>query len=235
MGRAVGNRPAHRLDRERIVPDALMLSREYRTIFVHVPKTGGQSIESVFLRVLGLTRETRAPLLLMPNPDPSRGPRRLAHLYASEYAALGYVSRKEFSSFFKFAVVRNPWARAVSLYKFRGRSQGIAFDRFVQEALVERREMPELDSRQVDAQTLYVHGEGGALLVDKVLRYENLAAEFAEASRRIFGREEPLPAANVSPDRRDYRMFYDEATVELVAKVYAADIEAFGYKFDRGA
>jgi hypothetical protein len=212
-----------------------MLSRDYRTIFVHIPKTGGQSIETVFLHVHGLTRDTRSALLLMPNPDPSKGPRRLAHLYAREFTSLGYVSRKEFKSFFKFAVVRNPWARAVSSYKFRVKSHRIAFDRFVREALVERNKIPDLDTRQIDAQTLYVHDEAGRLLVDKVLKHENLATEFAEISRTIFGRAELLPAVNVSLDRRDYRSFYDDATAEIVAKVYAADIEAFGYKFDDAA
>ncbi len=212
-----------------------MLSRDYRTIFVHIPKTGGQSVETVFLRVHGLTWEKRAPLLLRPNADPLKGPRRLAHLYASEYCSLGHVSRADFESFFKFAVVRNPWARSVSSYKFAVQSQGIAFDRFVRETVLERRPLPGLDSRQVDAQTLYVQGERGDLLVDEILKYENLTAGFAEISRRIFGREEKLPAVNVSPDRRDYRTFYDDETAEIVARTYAADIEAFGYKFDDAA
>ena len=38
-----------------------MLCHDYRTIFVHVPKTAGQSIEMVFLNKLDLTWEQRAP------------------------------------------------------------------------------------------------------------------------------------------------------------------------------
>src|SRR5689334_2187766 len=69
-----------------------MLSHRFQTIFIHVPKTAGQSVERVFLEKHGLTWETRSELLLRENPDPSLGPRRLAHLYAREYVDKGYVS-----------------------------------------------------------------------------------------------------------------------------------------------
>src|SRR5687768_14243923 len=67
----------------RVEPD--VICREYRCLFVHVPKTAGMSIEHVFLRLVGLTWETRAPLLLGGNDDPRLGPPRLEHLKASEY------------------------------------------------------------------------------------------------------------------------------------------------------
>jgi hypothetical protein len=210
-----------------------MLSRDYRTIFVHIPKTGGQSIETVFLRVHGLTWEQRAPLLLRPNADPAKGPPRLAHLYAREYVSCGHVTAEEFDSFFKFAVVRNPWARAVSSYKYMEQGRGNPFDRFIHDLLDWRRGAAQ--TRQMDPQVNFIRSAEGKLIVDRLLRFENLAAEFAEASRKVFGREEPLPAVNVSPDRRDYRTFYDDATAEIVAKVYADDIAAFGYTFDAGA
>ena len=95
-----------------------MICHDFRTIFVHVPKTAGQSVEMVFLNKLNLTWEQRAPLLLRPNSDPAKGPPRLAHLYASEYVSCGHISDEDFARYFKFSVVRNPWARAVSVYKF---------------------------------------------------------------------------------------------------------------------
>jgi hypothetical protein len=210
-----------------------MLSRTHRTIFVHIPKTGGQSIETVFINAHGLTWETRAPLLLRRNPDRTRGPQRLAHLYADEYCGLGFATSDDFSTFFKFAAVRNPWARAVSSYKYAFQRSGMPFSRYAREVLLSGKHIA--DPRHFDPQLRYLRGVNGTTLVDKVIRYETLAAEFAEVSRKIFGREEPLPVVNVSPDRRDYRTFYDDATAEIVAKVYADDIAAFGYSFDQGA
>ena len=210
-----------------------MLSRDYRTIFIHIPKTGGQSIERVFLGVHGLTWEGRAPLLLRQNTDPSKGPPRLAHLFAREYVSCGHVSVEDFETFFKFAVVRNPWARAVSAYKYMTEGRSYPFEAFIRDFSARRGNLTQ--TRQVDPQVSYVQDAGGRLIVDRLLRFENLKAEFAEVGRKIFGREEPLPLSNVSPDRRDYRTFYDDATAEIVEKVYADDIAAFGYSFDQGA
>ncbi len=209
-----------------------MLSHDLRTIFIHVPKTAGQSIEMVFLKKLNLTWQERAPLLLRPNRDPAKGPPRLAHLYADEYVACGHISAEDFASYFKFGVVRNPWARAVSEYKFAYQPRGIAFDLFLSEVIGKGRGV--VERRHVDPQKRFLYSEDGTLLVDRVLRYESLADEFAEVSRTIFGRREPLPVVNAAPDRSDYRSFYDEAGRRLIAEAYGDDIETFGYQFEGG-
>jgi hypothetical protein len=172
-------------------------------------------------------------LLLRENTDPSKGPPRLAHLYAREYLSCGHVSPEEFDAFFKFAVVRNPWARAVSAYKYMTEGRLVPFAAFVRDLGL--RVGDSAQARQLDPQATYVRSVDRVLIVDRVLRFENLSAEFAEVGRKIFGREEPLPVTNVSRDRRDYRTFYNDATAEIVARAYADDIASFGYKFDDAA
>src|SRR5437764_11835271 len=111
-----------------------MISHKYRTIFVHIPKTGGQSVENVFLTLHGLTWETREPLLLRPNSDRNLGPSQLAHLRAKEYVACGHIDQENFDSYFKFAFVRNPWERIVSGYHYygrRGEKAGATFPQYV--------------------------------------------------------------------------------------------------------
>lgn len=210
---------------------AAMLCHAFRTIFVHVPKTAGQSIEMVFLKKLNLAWQQRAPLLLRPNSDPAMGPPRLAHLYASEYVSCGHVSGGDFSRYFKFTVVRNPWARAVSVYKFAYQGR-LDFASFLGDVVACRHDV--VEKRHLDAQLSFLVAADGRFLVDRVLRFESLASEFAEVSRRIFGEDIHLPRVNAARDPTPYRDFYDEAGRALIAEKYRDDIEAFGYQFDDG-
>ena len=235
-----------------------MVSHRHKAIFVHVPKAGGQSIETFFLNDLGLTRRTRTPLLLMPNPAPDVGPPRLAHLTAQEYTRYHYVTEEQFDEYLTFATVRDPWARAVSTYKYLGYHNSTTFRKFV-----ERKLPVDLFDRMeyfVRPQFDYVAGSDGRVAVDHVLKLETLDADF-DVIREALGLEGPLPHVNKSPpprmgpslrprpmarylrrqylvargllpDHRDYREYYEPDLVERVADLYRRDVEAFGYRFD---
>ena len=59
-----------------------MISIKHKTIFIHIPKCAGQSIEYLFLKDLGINWDQRINLLLRSKKFNERGPERLAHLYA---------------------------------------------------------------------------------------------------------------------------------------------------------
>ena len=236
-----------------------MISREHRCLFVHVPKTAGMSIEHVFLRLAGLTWETRAPLLLRANDDPRLGPPRLAHLTAAEYVACGYLTAEEFASYFKFSFVRNPWDRMVSEYKYRGYPVKIDFKTY----LFRRLPPPGWTDnyRHIMPQHDFLYHESGRLLVDFVGRYETLQADFDRLCARIGLPPTPLPRVNRSlEDQRPmsfrelrkrlrravhsrerehtfahYREYYDDESREFVGQLFRKDVEAFNYSFDGGA
>jgi hypothetical protein len=223
---------------------------------VHVPKTAGISVEHVFLNLMGLTWETRAPLLLRHNDDPTRGPPRLSHLTAAEYVSLGYLTQQDFDAYFKFSFVRNPWDRLVSEYRYRGYPVRVDFKTFVFEHLPER-QFSDLYTHIVP-QYDFLHDEGGKLLVDFVGRYESLQADFDVVCSRLGLPATPLPHVNGSGARRPpvrtlndvkkllrrwlwnlerrhtfphYTQYYDDETRDHVARLYRKDIEAFGYSF----
>jgi hypothetical protein len=99
-----------------------MFSDRYNALYVHIPKTGGQSIEHVFVTMHGLKWKNRESLLLRENDEPGgRAPRHLAHLYASEYRDRGYLTAERFACALKFATIRNPYDRARSEFKYRNR------------------------------------------------------------------------------------------------------------------
>jgi hypothetical protein len=234
-----------------------MISAKHRALFVHIPKCGGQSLESFFLRALGLTWEQRDQLLLRRNHDPSKGPPRLAHMTAAEYVSLGYVGAAEFQRYYKFAFVRNPWARLVSEYRYRPfHVYRYDFRTFV------LRHFPKpgwSDAyRHVMPQVEYLTDGDGRLLVDFVGKLENMSAGFATVCAALGFPPSQLPRTNVTRveggglmshymryrlqgalrghfrvvEYRDYRDYYDDETREHVAHYYRDDIKSLGYGFD---
>jgi hypothetical protein len=230
-----------------------MLSRDYKCIFVHIPKVAGQSIERVFLGLHGLSWENRAPLLLRPNDNPALGPPRLAHLKASEYVTCGHVTQEDFDSFFKFSFVRNPWSRLVSVYRYLGLARDMPFKRFLVEKFSGEEEweprlfcVPQYD---------FLFNENNRQLVDYIGRFEDLQAGFDHVCASIGLSPITLPHANksgsdhgvvsalkqtarwISPlhrkyDEHDhYTKYYDNESIELVARIHSRDLEAFGYQY----
>jgi len=236
-----------------------VICRDYRCLFVHIPKTAGQSVEQVFLRLLGLTWETRAPLLLRGNDDPRLGPPRLAHLTAAEYVSCGYLTPAEFGSYFKFSIVRNPWDRIVSEYRYRRHPVTIDFKTY----LFKRLPSPGWSEtyRHIIPQHDFLHDEAGRLLVDFVGRFERLQADFDVICARIGIPSTPLPRANRSLEEARPRSFrelrrwvrraiwsrerahtfphytdyYDDESREYVGELYRKDVQAFSYAFDERA
>jgi len=236
-----------------------MLSHHHKTIFVHIPKCAGQSVEMAFLADLGLGWETRAPLLLRPNDRRDLGPPRLAHLVAADYVNCRYTPQEMFDSYFKFAIVRNPWTRAVSLYRHLGLD--MPFRDFVADWLSDQFARPAVAESYwfVRPQTEFVFS-GDALLVDEVIRFEALAEQFPRiaAAAALLS---PLPHVNRTGDlgaqrasakpwlsrlrgtarsrfgrsrhihHDDWRDYYTDEAAEGIARLYHADTAAFGYAF----
>ena len=233
-----------------------MISRDGKYLFIHVPKTAGESIEQYLLKGASRDPEVRSSVLLSRNYDPRRGPPRIAHLLAREYVRYGYVGEKEFDECFKFAFVRNPWARLVSEFFFNhyGHTDFRGF-------LLNRFPTPEDDDyetgsdryRHVLPQYEFLHDERGNLLVDYVGRFESLDSDFAQVCRQLGIEAAPLPRVNtfsevmasvllkrgkiragqnIELEKPHYSRFYDDETRAWVERHYAKDIQTFNYTFE---
>jgi hypothetical protein len=235
-----------------------MLCHEYRFIFVHIPKTAGQSIETYFLNLMGLSWENRSSFLLRPNHDPRCGPPALAHLRIVEYMDLGYVSPKIFNTYFKFAFVRNPWDRMVSEYKYRWLGKGIKFKDF----LFNHFPQPGWNDHYIHIMPQYsfLCDNAGNIAVDFIGQYERLQSDFNEVCNNTGVLPGRLPLVNRSSDHRNkilpaginriakmlfpfrngtvatksanYTEYYDNESKDYVAELYRQDIEIFGYRFE---
>ena len=233
-----------------------MICHHYKCVFVHIPKNAGQSIEHVFLNLLNVTWETRAPLLLRYNDRSELGPPRLAHLKAEEYVRYKYLTQEIFDDYFKFAFVRNPWSRMVSLYKYLGFNQKCSFKTFFTGTF---KDTIFNDKRWfVGPQSDYIYTDNGDLLVDFVGRFEDLQYGFDHVCTQIGLAATQVPHVNESkendsifslkskelaknilrkikgkniPSYKKYQEYYDQESIDLVAKLYKRDIELFKYDF----
>jgi hypothetical protein len=229
-----------------------MICRPFKCLFVHVPKTAGQSVEQFFMDRMGLDWDSdRAEVLLGDNPDTTRGTQKLAHLSAWEYVNDGFIERGEFDSLFRFSFVRNPFERIVSEYRYRNYFHHRSFRDFVLHKLPQ----PGWDDkyRHVMPQFDMLHDPEGRLMVDFVGRFETLQKDFDKVCHWLGLEDSKLPHRNPSNKKsrnlkrkvrnalflngegrkKHWTEFYDQRTLDAVSRLYERDIEAFGYRFER--
>jgi hypothetical protein len=196
-------------------------SHEYRCIFIHVPKAAGTSIKRVF----GML---------------DRG-----HLPWSYYALCHPELWEAYTS---FTVVRNPWDRLVSAYHFARMRNSywhnphylpddyelLSQKSFEECVTILREERERLKNLVWHTQMRWVASPkslGGKVMVDRVLRFENIDHDFRELCRELGVSERELPRINTSDRAGHYQQYYNERTRKIVEEIYAEDIEAFGYSF----
>ncbi len=216
------------------------ISHRLKAIFIHIPKTGGTSIEAV----LGMHGD-RDDVGVVPYADQVADRehlygRRLQHLSAERLRA-ELDDEAAFSSYFKFSVVRNPWDRLVSTCAWSGRKwargemlEHAEFDAFVRRthaALAAPRGAPQAapPHPHVVPQVEYLFDAAGHSWMDFIGRTETLGQDWQVIRRRL-GIDVDLPTRMRSV-HRPYREYYDAETRDLVAGIYARDIEMFGYEF----
>ena len=217
----------------------MAIDRDLGLLFIHVPKTGGTAIETA----LGLRGdwqvEDRSTLFgQISSPDLlalELGSGFLTHLTLAEARqVLGGIGPLT-----SFSVVRNPWDRLVSTYHridkhmlWQARDDGIelsglSFAEFVPRLLgvVHAHTVPQARYVTVD----------GRIAVDRLGRYETLAADFASIAAE-FGIVATLPSVNLGTPRAysDYRAYYDDTLRRMVERFYEEDCDLFGYVFDPG-
>ncbi|NTV63182.1 MAG: sulfotransferase family protein, partial [Oscillochloris sp.] len=172
---------------------------------------------------------------------------RTRHGYICDIKAA--IAPAMFSSYAKFAVVRNPFDRFVSWYFMFKHGLGddevpttyahvgnevmqlvnehaSAFEDFVglpsdhPSGLFRRFYVPQVD---------YL-AEHGAMLVDHILHFESLSSDFQRFAHEI-GFPGQLPHVNRSVRVTDYRSCYNEQTKATIAQRFQPDLAYFGYEF----
>jgi len=184
--------PAHR---------HMIISHKYKFIFIKTAKTAGTSIEVFLSKQCGPTDivtpifppvEAHQPRnhkgFINPIPEILERPHRIASALRS-----AFINRDKFfnhmsaslvkkripaqvwDSYFKFCVERNPWDKVLSHYHMHAAREGgsLSLDEYLA-----RGRFPINYFR-------YTDDSGAKIIVDRVLRYENLVAELGEVFSQL--------------------------------------------------
>jgi hypothetical protein len=195
-----------------------MISREYKCIFVHQPKTGGTSI----IKTFGLDWD---------NPD--------AFFMNSGVCEEDFLFKPD--GYFTFSVVRNPYDRFVSGWKFchytRNRSLMDVLEKLpacppnlsvVTDPDCEHYAGAHITALQSDRLLLPNNHFG----VDAILRYEKLQEGFDAVCDRLGKPRQILPLVNTTR-RGQYQHYFtrEPAAKQLFDRHFQADLELFEYNY----
>lgn len=217
-----------------------LISHSHRFIFLSTQKTASTSVETAL-----------APLCLPPGADPETrgmvvseagvlGARRpgardpwVKHMSAAKVRR--QVGADVWRNYFKFATVRNPYARAVSMFFYRlppARRQALTDAPFATARAAFQAWLPQSDLRK----NLGKLTIGPRYALDHVLFQERLDADFAALARHIGAPGVALPRRNAGRHgrREHWREYYDAPSRAIVARACAFELAFFGYGFEGG-
>ena len=206
----------------------MIISGLHKFVFAAIPKTGTHSVRRALREHMGPQDVEQVGLFVQrkfPIPDLAK----IGHGHLTLEQVRPYLKPDVWEAYFKFAFVRNPFDRFVSYCSFMTRD-GQAFQRDPQAVMRHFLANPPNDHILFQPQHGFVTDAAGQLLADYVGRVEQMQQSYDEACSRIGIPSAQLDKVNAS-ERRDYRDYYDDALIEGVAKLYARDLELFGYQF----
>ena len=212
-----------------------MICHDKRCIFIHIPKTAGTSIEYSFNKVK------------------LKGNKVKKHPKTKHHTLEQYKDQfpEEFNSYYKFTIVRNPWEREYSLWKFMNETYNkkMSINKMFNIFLGKERGVrhtfkdylknleQDIDFYVKDSTFAWKHlfrdqveyiTINECLELDKIIRFERLELGFDEMCKTLDRYNQPLPKIFYSGENTHLGR-YSEEEFNLVSKIRKRDIEFLGY------
>lgn len=147
------------------------------------------------------------------------------HMPASRI--MDIVGHKTWNQFFTFAIERNPWERVISRYHWdyaRNLTGNMDVDQYIKYLASSR---PGLLSNW------HLYAKGNEILVNRVIKYENLKGELAEIGRDVLGVDISLPEyrakGNYRGNEKSSADRLSKDSKDVIANLCRNEIERFGY------
>ena len=216
----------------------MLISHSHKFITIDIPKTATRSL-----------RETLVPQNVI---DIVGEPRKNVDFYqhgtAQQCLKSLRKSNKNFADYFSFVIVRNPWDRYYSFFKYfkeyakkyknkdtsikwndvavnQGRACVRLFEGKTDKIVL--RNIIISNARQSD----YYTNENDEIVVSHIAKFENLNEEFELLCNKVNVTYSPLSHGNKSVIKGSYHDIYTQDTIDLVAKKENRVIKLKGYKY----
>ena len=187
-----------------------MISNKHKFIFIHIPKTGGTTIETFF----GGCKKKHQPLCKM---------------YRNLFFPL--------EEYFQFTFVRNPFDRILSLFFYLVKDEkrvDADFSSFVKNQVCwkmnESKNVISRSGKRRHYCPQIMWFENYKKDNFYIGRFENFQEDFNIVCDKIGIPQQILPHENKTKHKH-YTEYYDDETRQIVAEKYAKDIEYFNYEF----
>lgn len=203
----------------------MIISHKYKFIFIKTVKTAGTSIE-VFLSTVCGDMDVVTPIYPPLEPHRARNAEGFFnHMPAS--LVKEKVPAAVWDSYYKFCVERNPWDKVISQYCMLNHRSGGKL------SIRQYMTGPDLPINF----PRYMDPAGDKVIVDRVLKYENLMEELGDVFRMLGVPFEGTLNVNAKSeyrtDRRPYQEVFTEEQARYVERVFAKEIDLHGYKFNQ--
>jgi len=188
-----------------ILGNKMIISHKFKFIFIKTYKTAGTSLEAYFSPFAGPTD------VLTPIHPPVVGHQPQNHSGFFNHISASELQKKidpaVWSTYFKFCIERNPWEKVISFYWMKkSELPDLTIDEFLK-----------FDNIGYNFD-LYSNGE--SILVDRVLRYENIDNELANIFSKLgISFDGKLPGLAKTEFRKDRRQFAEILTSEQIQKI----------------
>jgi hypothetical protein len=204
-----------------------MISIQKRFLFIHVPKTGGNSIQNI----LKDYSEDKIVTIDPHQDGVERFEVRNHKYFTTKHSTLSYyqsvIEADLYRSLLKFATLRNPWEMMISFY-FSPHRKTEKWNRnefcdLVRDVPTLRyytcQNAPENPLQNLDSD------------IDYLMRFEQLQNDFDRVCKQLGLPHCPLPRRNRS-SHAHYSTYYDDDLKDIVRSKFAEEIEFGNYRFE---
>mgnify|MGYP003125650778 CR=1 FL=1 len=200
------------------------ISHKHKTIFVHIPKTAGTSVE-VVLGVNGIN-ETH---LRSHKEEVINSVKFAPQHYTAKILKAHKRVQPFWDKYFKFSIVRHPYTRVLSEYFWvKGKTrQNLTFD---SSDLTNHLKgyYSKIDNDHKLSQTDYLYNND-KFLVEKVFKFENIKSEFSKFALKKWPTAPNLRHIQKSSNKASYIDQLTQYHKDFIYELYDKDFKNFNY------